>query len=567
MTVAAQVSAPTLPLAHFLRKPGERSLLRLSTAGSVDDGKSTLIGRLLHDTRSVYEDQIEAVRKSPINRSGGVIDFSLLTDGLRAEREQGITIDVAYRYFSTPRRTFIIADTPGHEQYTPNMATGASTADAAVILVDARKGVLEQSRRHAFIAALLGARELIVAVNKMDLAGYREQAFREVVEQFRALEPRLRGARITYIPVSALEGDNVVERSPRMPWYTGPSLLERLEEIEPQAGTAAGPFRMPVQYVIRPKDGFRGFAGQIVSGRVRPGDRIVELPSGRSTRVARIVTFDGDPEEAVAPMSVTLTLEDELDVSRGSMLASAAAPPQFGRHIEAITIWMSTEPLSLTKTYLLRHGPHEVQARAVSIRHAIDIGTLDPRPASGLGWSGIGLVAWETSRPLAFDLYRQVRGNGAFILIDPISNRTIAAGMIEAAGEDPAAAGRQRRQIPFRAGRLTPAERRARSGHLGALVIADPSDPAAHLLERRLFGHGGDVVLLEERVAPLEPLLRAGMIVIAPAGSVCPGFPTVALETVKEGTDPEQAADAALRELARTGVLALRDEFSSGEGI
>ncbi|MCX7603301.1 MAG: GTP-binding protein [Bryobacteraceae bacterium] len=566
MSAAPEILAPALPLAHFLRQPGERSLLRFSTAGSVDDGKSTLIGRLLHDTRSVYEDQIEAVRKSPINRSGTALDFSLLTDGLRAEREQGITIDVAYRYFSTPRRTFIIADTPGHEQYTPNMATGASTADAAVILVDVRKGVLPQSRRHAFIAALLGVPELVVAVNKMDLAGYSQAAFEEAAAAFRALEPRLRGARLTFIPVSALEGDNVVERSPRMPWYGGPSLLEFLETVEPQAAAAAGPFRMPVQYVIRPRDGFRGFAGQIVSGRVRPGDPVLELPSARQSRVQRIVTFDGDLEEAVAPLSVTLTLEDELDVSRGSLLAAASAPPRLARRFEAHTVWMSSEPLSPSKTYLLRHGPLEVQARAVQLRHAVDIETLEPRAAETLGWSEIGLVVWETSRPLAFDPYRDVRGNGAFILIDPISNRTIAAGMIEAAVEDPGEQRRQRRRPVFRAGRLTAGERRTRSGHSGALILARPASEAACWLERRLFEHGADVVLLDERVAPIEPLLRAGLLVIAPPDSECRGFPVVALPE-EAGADPERAAALVLEELERRGVLIPRDAFLSGEGI
>ncbi|MGC8758664.1 MAG: sulfate adenylyltransferase subunit 1, partial [Bryobacteraceae bacterium] len=555
-----------LPLAHFLRAPGERSLLRFATAGSVDDGKSTLIGRLLHDTRSVYEDQIEAVRKSPINRSGGAIDLSLLTDGLRAEREQGITIDVAYRYFSTPRRTFIIADTPGHEQYTPNMATGASTADAAIILVDVRKGAVAQSRRHAFIAALLGVRELIVAVNKMDLVGYSREAFEAASEGLRALAPRLRGARLQFIPVSALEGDNVVERSERMPWYEGPSLLEYLEQIDPQAGAAAGPFRFPVQYVIRPRDGFRGFAGQIISGCVRPGDEVLELPSGRRTRVARVVTFDGDLEEAVAPMSVTLTLEDELDVSRGSMLAAARRAPQLSRRFVAHTVWMSAEPLSAHRSYLLRHGPHEVQARLASLHHRVDVQTLEPRPAETLAWSEIGLAEWETSRPLAFDPYAEVRGNGAFILVDPITNRTIAAGMIEAPAEDPESLRRQRRQPRFRAGRLTAAERRARSGHGAALVVAAPGSAAAELLERRLFEHGGDVVLLDGPVAPLEPLLRAGLIVIAPPGSVCSGFPMVELPE-SASDDPESAVVEILRKLEEKGVLISRDEFTSGEGI
>lgn len=566
MTAVPDVAARPLPLAHFLRRAGERPLLRFATAGSVDDGKSTLIGRLLHDTRSVYEDQLEAVKKSPVNRAAGPVDFSLLTDGLRAEREQGITIDVAYRSFSTPRRAFLIADTPGHEQYTPNMATGSSTADAAVILVDVRKGVVSQSRRHAFIAALLGVSELAVAVNKMDLAGYSQEAFERVAAEFRRLEPQLRGARLTFIPVSALEGDNVVQRSERMPWYEGPTLLEWLEEVEPRRDAAAGPFRLPVQFVIRPGDGFRGFAGQIVSGRIRPGDAVVELPSGRQSRVARIVTFDGDLEEAIAPMSVTLTLEDELDVSRGSLLAAADAPPALGRRLEAHTVWMSAEPLSMDKTYLLRHGPHETQARAIEVRHAVDIESLEPRAAATLGWSEIGLVVWETARPLAFDPYREVRGNGAFILIDPISNRTIGAGMIEAAGEDPEAARRRRKREVFRSGRLTAGERRARSGHSAALILAETESAAAQALERMLFERGADVVRLDAPVSPLEPLLRAGLLVLAPRQSVCEGFPVFRLDAQPD-EDPERAAAGVLRELESRGVLVSREAFESGEGI
>lgn len=566
MTAVPDVAARPLPLAHFLRRAGERSLLRLATAGSVDDGKSTLIGRLLHDTRSVCEDQLEAVKQSPVNRAAGPVDFSLLTDGLKAEREQGITIDVAYRYFSTPRRSFLIADTPGHEQYTPNMATGSSTADAAVILVDVRKGVVGQSRRHAFIAALLGVSELAVAVNKMDLAGYSQKAFERVAAEFGRLEPQLRGARLTFIPVSALEGDNVVQRSERMPWYEGPTLLEWLEEVEPRTEAAAGPFRLPVQLVIRPGDGFRGFAGQIVSGRIRPGDAVVELPSGRQSRVARIVTFDGDLEEAVAPMSVTVTLEDELDVSRGSLLAAADAAPALGRRLEAHTVWMSAEPLSLAKTYLLRHGPHETQARAIEVRHAVDIESLEPRAAATLGWSEIGLVVWETARPLAFDAYREVRGNGAFILIDPITNRTIGAGMIEAGGEDPEAARRRRKREVFRSGRLTAGERRVRSGHSAALILAETESAAAHALERMLFERGADIVRLDAPVSPLEPLLRAGLLVLAPRQSVCEGFPMFRLDAQPD-EDPERAAAGVLRELESRGVLVSREAFESGEGI
>src|SRR5437870_667054 len=311
-------------LAAFLDGDLRKDLLRFTTAGSVDDGKSTLIGRLLHDAKAVYEDHVASVQKSKINRSGGAFDFSLLTDGLRAEREQGITIDVAYRYFSTSRRKFIIADTPGHEQYTRNMATGASTADLAIILVDARNGVLPQSRRHLFIATLLGIRHIVVTVNKMDLMDFSEEVFKQVRADFLSFAEQLPIGDLTFIPISALEGDNVVARSRRMPWHTGPSLLEYLETVKVVRDRAFDAMRFPVQYVIRPNLDFRGFAGQVASGVVRPGDPVAVLPSGRTSRVKSIVTWDGELEEAFAPMSVTVCLEDEIDISRGDMLVHAA---------------------------------------------------------------------------------------------------------------------------------------------------------------------------------------------------------------------------------------------------
>src|SRR5580658_7652762 len=309
--------------AAFLDRDLQKDLLRFTTAGSVDDGKSTLIGRLLHDSKSVYEDQLAAVKKSRINRASGPIDFSLLTDGLRAEREQGITIDVAYRYFETARRKFIIADTPGHEQYTRNMVTGASTSEAAVILVDARKGLLEQSRRHALLSTLLGIRHLVVAVNKMDLVGFDEAIFEGIRAQFNELRGRLRKADLTFIPISALEGDNVVERSPRTPWYVGPSLLEYLETVDVARDIAGDAFRFPVQLVIRPDLDFRGFAGTIASGHVQVGQEVIVLPSAQRTRIARVATFDGDLTAAHAPMAVVLELADEVDVSRGAIIADA----------------------------------------------------------------------------------------------------------------------------------------------------------------------------------------------------------------------------------------------------
>jgi sulfate adenylyltransferase large subunit len=422
----------------FLAQHLDRDLLRFTTAGSVDDGKSTLIGRLLYDSKAIYEDQLQSIRQSRLNRSTGPIDFSLLTDGLRAEREQGITIDVAYRYFTTSRRKFIIADTPGHEQYTRNMATGASTADAAVVLVDARKGILPQSRRHACIAVLLGIPTIIAAINKMDLVDYSEPVFRRLEDDFKELvrqiaQPDARPApqiSIQCIPISALEGDNVVARSVKTPWYGGPSLLEYLEEIPVAVEHSSGPFRFPVQYVIRPDDSFRGFAGQIVSGSVEPGDRVVALPSRQKTGVRSIVTFDGEPLQAVTGSSVTLQLEDELDLSRGDVLVSEDCLPHIARRFAANVVWLHTTPLDLGKRWICRHLTDEVRVQATSIRNRIDVSTMERHPAIQLVLNEIGSVEFTATRDLCFDLYAENRNLGGFILIDPLTNATVGAGMI-----------------------------------------------------------------------------------------------------------------------------------------
>ena len=472
-------------------------LLRFTTAGSVDDGKSTLIGRLLLDSRGAYEDQIAAVRKT----DGGGLDLALLTDGLRAEREQGITIDVAYRYFTTARRKFIIADTPGHEQYTRNMATGASTAALAVVLVDARRGVLPQSRRHAFIAHLLGIPRLVVAVNKMDLVDYRREIFDAIRAEFSDFTARLGAPEPYYIPVSALRGDNVVSSGARMPWYDGPTLLRYLEEVPAEAASPAGPLRFPVQYVIRPNQEFRGYAGQVASGVVRPGDEVVALPSGRTSRVRSIVTWEGDAPVAYAPMSVTLTLEDEIDVSRGDMLASAAAPPQVARVFEASVVWMSEKPLAPHRTYLLKHTTRQVSAAVRAIRYRSDVNTLEHHPAATLELNEIGAVVLETRQPLAFEPYRTNRAAGAFILIDPLTNETAGAGMIERATDDAAR------------GRVTAEERAARHGHGGAVIWLDGSLEAAWALERKLFDLGGAVCVVESE-AEAVAARSAGMIAI-----------------------------------------------------
>jgi sulfate adenylyltransferase subunit 1 len=384
-------------------------LLRICTAGSVDDGKSTLIGRLLFDSRGVYEDQVLSVEKASKNRTAGPIDFSLFTDGLRAEREQGITIDVAYRYFATSRRKFILADTPGHEQYTRNMATGASTADVAILLVDARHGMLEQSRRHARIARLLGIGNFALAINKMDLVDFDRDVFEGIASDFSAL---LAGASLYPIPISALHGDNVIARSDRTPWFDGPSLLEYLETVEIARLAAEGPLRFPVQLVSRPDHTFRGYAGQILSGTVRVGDTVTAWPSVRASRVRRIVTWDGELDVAFAPMSVTLVLEDELDISRGDVIVDS--PIHMGKRFTADVVWMDERPLEPNRLYVLKHSS----------------GTTTAQADTRLLLNDIGRITIETSRGLIYDRYADQRGTGAFILIEPTTNFTAGAGMI-----------------------------------------------------------------------------------------------------------------------------------------
>ena len=428
---------------EFLDHHLDQEMLRFTTAGSVDDGKSTLIGRLLHDTRSVYEDQLASIRASRINRSGGELDLSLLTDGLRAEREQGITIDVAYRYFSTAKRKFIIADTPGHEQYTRNMATGASTADVAIVLIDARAfvkagGLLPQSRRHTFIASLLRIPHVVAAINKMDLVGYSEDVFNEVRKQFLELAHALKLRSVELIPVSALVGDNIVEPSKSTPWYEGPTLLEYLETVPLQtADLISEPLRFPVQLVVRPDAVFRGFAGRVERGELRVGQTVRALPSGRTTRVSSIVTYDGELNAAQAPQSITVTLEDEIDLSRGEMLIDAEAEsPLQSNTFTATLVWMSEQPLVTGQSYLLKHTTRVVRARVVSINHRVDVVTAERHSTSTLQMNDIAEVEFEANLPLFFDRYEDSRPLGSFILIDPLGNSTVAAAMISAAGEN-----------------------------------------------------------------------------------------------------------------------------------
>ncbi|WP_051221732.1 sulfate adenylyltransferase subunit 1 [Conexibacter woesei] len=403
------------------------TLLRLATAGSVDDGKSTLIGRLLHDSKAILADQY-----ADLNGRDGELDLSRLTDGLRAEREQGITIDVAYRYFATPARDFILADTPGHVQYTRNMVTGASTADVAIVLVDARHGVVEQTKRHAFIASLLGIPHLVVAVNKMDLVEFSEERFDEIVRDFCAFRSSLSSRDITYIPISALAGDNVVDRSENTPWYAGKPLLEHLEGIDPADDRNLTDLRFPVQLVIRSEgNDFRGYAGQVASGVVRPGDEVVVLPSGVRSRVAAIETLDGPLKEAFPPQSVTVRLEDDVDASRGDVLVAAEGAPEPVREFEADVCWFAERALRPGSRYLLKHLTHTAEAIVDSIVDVVDIHTLErAAPPSELGLNDIGRIRIRTRRPLLADPYAQNRVTGAFILIDETTNDTVAGGMI-----------------------------------------------------------------------------------------------------------------------------------------
>ncbi|MDG3009426.1 sulfate adenylyltransferase subunit CysN [Rhodococcus sp. D2-41] len=417
---------------QYLARHANKSMLRFITCGSVDDGKSTLIGRLLYESKLVFEDQLTALeadsRKSGTQGEG--LDFALLVDGLAAEREQGITIDVAYRYFSTEQRKFVVADTPGHEQYTRNMVTGASTADLAVILIDARKGVLTQTRRHSYLVSLLGIRNVVLAVNKLDLVDYSQQVFDEIVEEYTGFADEIGLGSVVAIPISAYMGDNLTDRSPNTPWYQGPTLIEHLETVEISEELTGGPFRMPVQWVNRPDLDFRGFSGQIVGGVVRPGDRVRVLPSGKESTVARIVTMDGDLDEAVAGQSVTITLADEIDVSRGDVLAVADALPGVADQFEAHVVWMGEHEMLPERPYLCQIGTMTVQARITKPKHKINVNTLEHTATNTLALNEIGVCNISFDRPVPFDAYTANRDTGGFILIDRLTNTTVGAGMI-----------------------------------------------------------------------------------------------------------------------------------------
>jgi sulfate adenylyltransferase large subunit len=447
-----------------------------------------------------------------VNRSSGPIDFSLLTDGLRVEREQGITIDVAYRYFATARRKFIIADTPGHEQYTRNMATGASTASLAVILLDGSKGVLPQTRRHTYIASLLGIPNILVAVNKMDLVGYSEATFLRLQENFLSLVAPLNFSFVQCVPVSALEGDNIVDRSAKTDWYSGPTLLEHLETVPVRAASALTAFRFPIQSVIRPDSTFRGFAGQIAAGTIHPGDPVVALPSKQATRVQSIVTFDGKLDEAAAPQSITLKLDEEIDLSRGDMLVSPSQPPAISNRFSASIVWLHEQPLRKDFGYLLKHTTRQVKARVTAIRHRIDINTLAQEPASDLSMNGIALVHVETTTPLFFDPYLLNRATGSFILLDPLSNATVGAGMIRQDLTPPPVSNCQP---------VSAAEKAARHGHRPGIFLLPNRAPLADTAERALFENGfatitidGDHIPLAYLPSLLASIWSAGLLVL-----------------------------------------------------
>jgi sulfate adenylyltransferase large subunit len=494
-SVLDEASETVVPfeIEDFLSDEQQKDLLRFTTAGSVDDGKSTLIGRLLYDSRSVYEDQVKAVTRSHSGDASS-IDFAQLTDGLRAEREQGITIDVAYRFFATPKRKFIIADTPGHEQYTRNMVTGASTAELAIILVDARKGILTQSRRHAFIASLLGIRHVVAAINKMDLVDFSEEIFAQHQRDLRVLAEKLEIRDLLCIPISALDGDNVVTRSDRTPWYYGPTLLEHLESAPIAERLQHAPFRLPVQRVIRPHQNFRGFAGQIASGTIRPGDAVIALPSGQTSRVQSIHTFDGELESAFAPQSIALTLEDEIDISRGDLIAHQENPPVSATNFTASLVWLHAEPFAASKTYLLKHASQTVKAQ-LNVTRRLDIETLRQLDAQTLQLNEIGEVRIETSRPLMLDAYRDNRITGSFILIDPANNATVGAGMVR----ETAAIGGNRLRI-------------------GGTLLLLPGEVLVSVLEERLTALGRDVLITRSQKPEVwRSLLHAGFTVLVPS--------------------------------------------------
>jgi bifunctional enzyme CysN/CysC len=510
---------------ELLRQNEQKDLLRFLTAGSVDDGKSTLIGRLLYEAKGVYEDQLASVKKASSRRgaAAGEMDFSLFTDGLKAEREQNITIDVAYRYFSTPRRKFIIADTPGHEQYTRNMVTGASTASLMVILIDAAKGMIDQSRRHAFIASLLGIQHIVVAVNKMDLVDYSAEVFERIRREFTEFAAKLQAPDVTFIPVSALRGDNVVARSKKTPWYGGSTLLNHLETVHVASDRNLIDLRFPVQYVCRPDATFRGYMGTVASGVIRPGDQIVALPAGTVAKVREVLGPDGPIPEAFPPMACCVVLEEEIDLSRGDMLVHPHNRPSQSDQFEAMLVWLAQEPLQTGRPYQLKQTTRSTLGEATTIRYRIDVNTLHHGDTDSLEMNEVGRVVMKLGQPIAYDPYSLNRATGAFILIDRVTNNTVGAGMILprdpkesqggegilpscVAGGPPASAPGSSDADKMSASQVTalsPEQRAQRMGHRPAtLCLCGPAAsalPVAHALERRLFDAGFHCHVLLDR--------------------------------------------------------------------
>lgn len=492
----------------YLARNQKKELLRFLTCGSVDDGKSTLIGRLLHDTKTIYEDQLAAVKRDSekVGTTGaGQIDLALLTDGLKAEREQGITIDVAYRYFSTDRRKFIIADTPGHEQYTRNMATGASTCQLAIILIDARYGVVTQTRRHSYIVSLLGIRHVVVAINKMDLVDYSRDVFERIKDDYTGFVAKLDLHDITFIPMSALKGDNVVTKSDAMPWYSGPPLLDYLETVHIASDRNLTDLRFPVQYVIRPNLDFRGFAGTIASGVLRKGDEVMLLPSCKRSRVKSIVTYDGELEEAFSPQAVTVTLTEEVDLSRGDMLVLPDNPPSVSCDIQAMVVWMAEQPLVPGRLYTLKQTTKQVTAEVASFRYGVDVNTLEQRPIARLGLNEVGCVQFTLTQALACDPYHTNAATGAFILIDRLTNNTLGAGMIVDTGSGRASGDlwevEPEVRLKPRDSLIEPVEREQRYGQLPVTILlvgltGSGKSRIAFALERRLWDEGRAVTVL-----------------------------------------------------------------------
>jgi bifunctional enzyme CysN/CysC len=581
--IASDISA-------YLQQHQNKSLLRFITCGSVDDGKSTLIGRLLYDSKQIFEDQLSALQADSerVGTQGKNIDFALLVDGLAAEREQGITIDVAYRFFATEKRKFIVADTPGHEQYTRNMVTGASTADLAVILIDARKGVLTQTRRHSYLAHLIGIRHIVLAVNKMDLVGYDQSKFDDIVADYRDFATSIGIEAFTAIPISGLGGDNIATPSTRMDWYSGPTLIHHLETVELDVDAQrAKPFRMPVQWVNRPNLDFRGFAGLIVSGTVKPGDPVRILPSGRTTSIARIVTLDGDLAEAGAGQSVTLTLADEVDCSRGDVIAIADTPPQVADQFQATIVWMDQEDLLPGRAYWLKLATQTVSATIQEPRHAVDVNTLAELSVKTLGLNDIGVAEVYTNRGIVFESYADSHDLGGFILIDKITNATVAAGMLnfslrraqnvhwQATEINRDAHARQKNQLPrllwftglSGSGKSTIANMVEKRLHaLGKHSFLLDGDNVRHGLNKDLGFTDADRVENIRRVGEVARLMTdAGLIVLTAFISPFRAERDMVRSMMPEGEFFEIFVDTPLEEAERRDVKGLYKKARSGE--